>query len=73
MAKEKTLGVECPKCGCKHLPVLYTRQQLKKTLRYRECRNCGRRVITCEEVYCSTTKPRRKNASPVDNTNPSSL
>ncbi|MBU0639316.1 MAG: hypothetical protein KKB50_10665 [Planctomycetes bacterium] len=43
-------GLRCPKCGCAHLPVLYTRQKLDHVLRVRCCRNCGRRVATRERL-----------------------
>jgi hypothetical protein len=43
-------GIECPKCGCRHLYVVYTRQRNKRILRVRQCRYCGRRVMTCEEI-----------------------
>jgi DNA-directed RNA polymerase subunit RPC12/RpoP len=42
-------GLECPDCGCKHLPVHKTRDgpgKLRTRVRY--CRNCGRRVLTRE-------------------------
>jgi transcriptional regulator NrdR family protein len=43
-------GLECPTCGCRHLPVRYTRQGTKYVLRVRTCRHCGRRVTTRESV-----------------------
>jgi transcriptional regulator NrdR family protein len=43
-------GLECPRCGCRHLPVLYTRQRPKKVVRARQCRHCGRRVVTQETI-----------------------
>ena len=44
-------GIACPHCGCRHLPVLYTRRVPGKSImRVRECRNCGKRVRTREEV-----------------------
>jgi transcriptional regulator NrdR family protein len=44
-------GLACPKCGCKHFRVIYTRRALGgKIVRSRECRHCGRRVITYERV-----------------------
>lgn len=44
-------GLECRKCGCRHLPVLETRgQTLGKVRRRRECRNCGYRFTTYEEI-----------------------
>ena len=41
-------GIACPKCGCRHLPVRYTRQRAGFIQRVRECRHCGRRLITRE-------------------------
>lgn len=43
-------GIECPSCGCRHLPVVYTRHRPQRTVRVRRCRHCGRRVITIEQV-----------------------
>jgi hypothetical protein len=43
-------GLECPKCGCRHLPVLYTRRRLERILRVRVCRCCGRRLRTIERM-----------------------
>jgi len=44
-------GRVCPKCGCEHFRVVYTRRALGgKIVRSRECRHCGRRVITYERV-----------------------
>ena|GEM_PF-2371025 len=42
-------GLECRSCGCRHLPVVYTRQRGATVVRVRECRNCGRRLRTREE------------------------
>jgi len=42
-------GLECPRCGCRHFRVLYTRRAIGgRILRRRECRHCGRRVTTYE-------------------------
>lgn len=41
-------GVACRRCGCRHLPVYYTRRQNGCIMRVRECRNCGRRLVTRE-------------------------
>ena len=49
-SEERDKGLECPRCGCRHLPVLYTRYRPKKIVRVRECRHCQRRVITYEAV-----------------------
>jgi DNA-directed RNA polymerase subunit RPC12/RpoP len=44
------LGLACPSCGCRHLPVWYTRQKPGYVLRVRLCRHCGRRVATRERL-----------------------
>jgi len=42
-------GLECPRCGCGHFRVLYTRRTWGgRLLRRRECRHCGRRMTTYE-------------------------
>jgi len=42
-------GLQCPRCGCAHLRVLYTRRAWGgRLLRRRECRYCGRRLTTYE-------------------------
>ncbi|HNO80614.1 MAG TPA: hypothetical protein PKN33_21410 [Phycisphaerae bacterium] len=44
-------GLACPKCGSNHFFVVYTRRVLgSKIMRSRECKHCGRRVITYETV-----------------------
>jgi len=48
--EEPSRGLECPRCGCKHLPVLYTRQRAKRIVRVRKCRHCKRRIITSESI-----------------------
>lgn len=48
-------GLECPKCGCGHFRVLYTRRAVAgKLLRRRECRYCGRRITTYEQSAVTT-------------------
>lgn len=47
---EPGAGLECPKCGCRHFRVLYTRPGGKGNIRRRrECRHCGRRLTTVEK------------------------
>ena len=49
IAKKAKVGLECPKCGCCHFRVLYTRRTWGgRLLRRRECRYCGRRMTTYE-------------------------
>jgi len=44
-------GLRCPKCGCGHFRVIYTRSAWGgRIVRRRECRHCGRRVVTTERV-----------------------
>lgn len=51
---DEPIGVCCPDCNCRHCFVIYTRprtdQRGGKTIRRRECRNCGRRFLTTERV-----------------------
>lgn len=48
---DKRRGLECPRCGCGHFRVLYTRRALGgRLLRRRECRYCGRRITTYEQT-----------------------
>ena len=41
-------GLACRKCGCRHFRVVYTRPGPDTIRRLRECRHCGRRVMTTE-------------------------
>ena len=44
-------GLRCPKCGCGHFRVIYTRSTWGgRIMRRRECRHCGRRIMTYERV-----------------------
>jgi len=43
------VGLKCPKCHCKHIPVLKSRNTVGDTrYRRRECRNCGHKFTTYE-------------------------
>lgn len=44
------VGLECPKCGCRHFYVIYTRPRADHILRRKECRHCGWRVLTRERI-----------------------
>jgi len=50
-------GVRCPDCGCAHLFVIYTRPRKYGILRCRECRHCGRRIITHERSVGAPREP----------------
>ena len=44
-------GIRCPKCGCGHFRVIYTRKAARgRLVRRRKCRHCGRRVTTTEQL-----------------------
>lgn len=44
-------GLECPNCGCRHLPAVYSKPREKgRVVRQRQCRNCGRKIVTVERV-----------------------
>ena len=51
-------GLECPKCGCRHLYVVYTRATIQsRVMRRRECRHCGHRMTTYERAIGQVTRP----------------
>jgi len=41
-------GLTCRKCGCRGLPVVYTRHRNGCVVRSRKCENCGTRLLTKE-------------------------
>jgi len=44
-------GLICRRCGCGHFRVIYTRPALGgRIVRRRECRHCGKRLITWEKA-----------------------
>ena len=44
-------GIRCPACGCGHWRVIYTRPSSgSRLVRRRECRHCGRRIVTYERA-----------------------
>lgn len=49
-SNEVPKGIVCPKCGCRHFEVAYTRPKPGLILRARDCRHCGRRIITREQI-----------------------
>ncbi|HUU70015.1 MAG TPA: hypothetical protein VM186_10855 [Planctomycetota bacterium] len=47
--QEQSPGVVCRQCGCRHLPVYYTRSRPDGVImRRRQCRNCGKVMTTYE-------------------------
>jgi transcriptional regulator NrdR family protein len=50
-ADRNARGLECPRCGCQHFRVVYTRPGAGgRIVRRRECRYCGRRITTIERA-----------------------
>lgn len=43
-------GLQCPRCGCRHLEVQYTERGNRCRVRIRVCRHCGTRVRTREQI-----------------------
>jgi transcriptional regulator NrdR family protein len=43
-------GLTCPKCGCKHFEVVYTRPKPQRIMRRRECRHCHNKIVTFEKI-----------------------
>lgn len=43
-------GPQCRRCACRHLPVIRTVRRGDKIVRLRECRHCGTRMRTTEEI-----------------------
>lgn len=48
--KRECEGIACPRCGCCHHYTLETRKSRNKLRRRRECRYCGVKFTTFEEV-----------------------
>jgi len=47
---KKAVGLVCHDCGCQHFFTDNTRKGKNQIIRSRRCRNCGKRVTTCEKV-----------------------
>ena len=46
----KSTGLACPRCGCRHLPVIRTKPRDDGTIvRERQCRHCGKRLKSIEK------------------------
>ena len=43
-------GLVCRQCGCRHFYTVYTRPKPGRILRLKECRHCGRRMVTRERA-----------------------
>lgn len=43
-------GIPCPRCGCCDLRTVRTMRVGRHIRRYKVCRHCGRRLVTCEQA-----------------------
>lgn len=50
-------GLVCSECGCEHFDVVWTDRQVRKIVRKRACRHCGKRIRTTERIEGGDTKP----------------
>jgi transcriptional regulator NrdR family protein len=58
-AKREDLGIQCPRCGCRHFHTTNTEPLRDGRIRRRKaCRHCGRKVVTFEAV---PAVPRRRD------------
>lgn len=60
------LGMACPKCGCRHLEVYYTRPMRNGRLRVRRCRNCRAEIRTREVITAARPGRRPPRSAPPD-------
>ncbi len=57
-AEKSSRGIECPKCGCRHFYTTHTEPLGDGRIRRRkECRHCGRRIVTYETPVAPSRKP----------------
>lgn len=50
-AEATAKGLTCPKCGCRRMPAVYSKpKDGGKVQRQRECRDCGRKIVTIERI-----------------------
>jgi len=50
-------GLQCPDCGCRDFRVVRTAHKPRAIQRLRQCRHCGRRMVTYERVAGSPPDP----------------
>jgi transcriptional regulator NrdR family protein len=49
------LGLSCPQCGCRHFKTTHTEPLRNGKIRRRkQCRHCGRKIVTFEATPAST-------------------
>jgi transcriptional regulator NrdR family protein len=50
-------GLECPRCGCRHFYTTHTEPLRDGRIRRRkECRHCGRKIVTYEALASRETR-----------------
>jgi transcriptional regulator NrdR family protein len=49
-ANGRPASIECPRCGCRHFIAIGARITSNAIVRRRECRYCGRRMTTREQI-----------------------
>lgn len=58
-------GIACPGCGCRHLNVVRTRHAPgDRIMRVRECRHCGRKLVTYEASAGQAAPPALPELTP---------
>lgn len=58
--KREDRGIICPQCGCRHFDTTHTEPLRDGRIRRRkECRQCGRRVVTFESAPARTAVSHR--------------
>jgi DNA-directed RNA polymerase subunit RPC12/RpoP len=62
-AESENVGIECRRCGCRHLPAYMTVRVRETIKRYRECRNCGLKITTKETFLDTVHRPEPKDFS----------
>lgn len=56
-AQPSNRGIECPQCGCRHFYTTHTEPLRDGRIRRRkECRHCGRRIVTYEATPAPISK-----------------
>jgi len=54
------LGLECPRCGCRHFYTTHTEPLRDGRIRRRKvCRHCDRRIVTYEAAVAAPAKSQR--------------
>jgi transcriptional regulator NrdR family protein len=57
-SQQTNRGIECPRCGCRHFYTTHTEPLRDGRIRRRkECRHCGRKIVTYEAAPQRPTTP----------------